>query len=83
MALKGDFKMFEKIRDILASQLDVDKETITPDTDIAEDLSADSLDIVEFITSLESEFGIMIPQDSVQDVRTVGQVVEVVEKMVK
>ena len=74
--------MFEKIRDILASQLDVDKETITPDTDIAEDLSADSLDIVEFITSLESEFGIMIPQDSVQDVRTVGQVVEVVEKMV-
>ena len=42
-----------------------------------------SLDIVEFITSLESEFGIMIPQDSVQDVRTVGQVVEVVEKMVK
>ena len=75
--------MFEKIRDILASQLDVDKETITPDTDIMEDLSADSLDVVEFITALESEFGIMIPQDSVQDVHTVGQVVEIIEKMVK
>ena len=74
--------MFEKIRDILASQLDIDKETITPDTDIMEDLAADSLDVVEFITSLESEFGIMIPQDSVNGVHTVGQVVEVVEKMV-
>ena len=75
--------MFEKIRDILASQLDIDKETITPDTDIVEDLSADSLDVVEFITALESEFGIMIPQDSIQDVHTVGQVVEVIEKTVK
>ena len=75
--------MFEKIRDILASQLDIDKETITPDIDIVEDLSADSLDVVEFITALESEFGIMIPQDSIQDVHTVGQVVEVIEKTVK
>ena len=75
--------MFEKIRDILASQLDIDKETITLDTDIVEDLSADSLDVVEFITALESEFGIMIPQDSIQDVHTVGQVVEVIEKTVK
>ncbi len=75
--------MFEKIRDILASQLDIDKETITPETDIIEDLSADSLDVVEFITALESEFGIMIPQDSIQDVHTVGQVVEIIEKTVK
>ncbi|MGM9522677.1 MAG: acyl carrier protein [Oscillospiraceae bacterium] len=74
--------MFEKIRDILASQLDVEADVITPDTDIMEDLAADSLDLVEFITSLESEFGIMIPQDAVQDVKTVGQVVEIIEKMV-
>ena len=74
--------MFEKIRDILASQLDIEAEKITPETDIMEDLAADSLDLVEFITSLESEFGIMIPQDSVQDVHTVGQVVDLISKMV-
>jgi acyl carrier protein len=71
--------MFDKVRDILASQLDVDADSITMDTDIMEDLSADSLDLVEFITSLEQEFGIMIPQDSVQNVKTVGQVVELLE----
>jgi acyl carrier protein len=71
--------MFDKVRDILASQLDVDADSITMDTDIMEDFSADSLDLVEFITSLEQEFGIMIPQDSVQNVKTVGQVVELLE----
>jgi len=74
--------MFEKIRDILASQLDVDADIIKPETDIAEDLGADSLDVVELLTSLEDEFGIVIPQDSVQNVKTVGDLVELIEKQV-
>lgn len=71
--------MFEKIRDMLASLLDLDVATITAESDIMDDLGADSLDLVEFITELESEFGIMIPQDSMEGVRTVGQVASLIE----
>ena len=74
--------MFEKVRDILASLLGVDAETITPDTDIADDLGADSLDIIEFLNELEDEFSIVIDQNSVENVRTVGQVAEIIEKLV-
>ena len=48
--------IFEKVRDILAEQLELDPETITLDTNIIEDLDADSLDFVEMITSIEDEF---------------------------
>ncbi len=71
--------MFEKIRDMLASLLELDVATITAESDIMNDLGADSLDLVEFITELESEFGIMIPQDSMEGVRTVGQVAALIE----
>ena len=74
--------MFEKVCEILAQQFDVDVESITPDTDIMVDLAADSLDLVEFLTELEAEYSIMIPQDSVQNVRTVGEVVELLEDIV-
>jgi len=74
--------MFEHIRDLLADQLCIDKDKITPDTDIADDLGADSLDIIEFLNTLEDEYDITIAQDSVKDVRTVGQVVELLEQMV-
>ncbi len=75
--------MFDRIRDILASQLDLDVDTITEDSDIMDDLGADSLDLVEFITELESEFGLMIPQDSMEGVRTVGQVSDLLEERLR
>lgn len=71
--------MFEKVRDILSSQLDVDAEIITPDTDIAEDLGADSLDVVELLTALEDEFSIIIPQDAAQSIKTVGDLAEFID----
>ena len=71
--------MFEKVRDILSSQLDVDEDIITPDTDIAEDLGADSLDVVELLNSLEDEFSIVIPQDAVQSIKTVGDLAAFIE----
>lgn len=73
--------MFEKIRDILSEQLDFDADRITPDTDIANDIGADSLDIVEFIGTLEDEFNISIPQNELTNVTTVGELAEVVEKL--
>ena len=74
--------MFERIRAILAEQLLIDENTITLDSDIADDLGADSLDIIEFLNTLEDEYDIVISQDAVKDVRTVGQVIEVLESMV-
>ena len=53
--------VFEKIKEILAEQLDADPEEMTMDTKIAEDLEADSLDVVELLMSIEDEFEVEIP----------------------
>ena len=75
--------VFEKLRQILADQLEIDPETITMDTDIVEDLQADSLDFVEMITSAEDEFNIVVTDEKVGDFKTVRQVVEFLETLVK
>ena len=73
--------VFEKIRAILANQLDADEDTITMDTDIAADLNADSLDVVELIMSIEDEFEIEIPDDSIENIKTVGDVVNHIQSV--
>ncbi len=75
--------LFEKVRDILAEQLEIDPETITLDTNIIDDLDADSLDFVEMITSIEDEFNITIVDEKVGDFKTIRQVVEYLETLVK
>ena len=75
--------LFEKVRDILAEQLEIDPETITLDTNIIDDLDADSLDFVEMITSIEDEFNIVVTDEKVGDFKTVRQVVEFIETLVK
>ena len=75
--------LFEKVRDILAEQLEIDPETITMDTNIIDDLDADSLDFVEMITSIEDEFNIVVTDEKVGDFKTVRQVVEFLETLVK
>ena len=75
--------LFEKVRDILAEQLEIDPETITLDTNIVDDLDADSLDFVEMITSIEDEFNIVGTDEKVGDFKTVRQVVEFLETLVK
>ncbi|MBQ3262120.1 MAG: acyl carrier protein [Oscillospiraceae bacterium] len=75
--------LFEKVRDILSVQLEIDPETITLDTNIVDDLDADSLDFVEMITSIEDEFNIVITDEKVGDFKTVRQVVEFLETLVK
>ncbi len=74
--------VFEKLREILAGQLEISEEKITMDTNIIDDLGADSLDIVELIMSLEDEYGITITDESVRELYTVREVVEFVEKLV-
>ncbi len=67
--------MLEKIAEIVKEQLNVDSE-ITEATSFKDDLGADSLDIFELVMSLEEEFGIEIPSEDLENVSTVGDVIE-------
>ncbi len=73
--------MFEKVRDILSEQLEIDPEKITMETNIMEDLGADSLDVVELIMALESEFGIMINDETAATLVTVSEIVKFLENL--
>ena len=75
--------MFETVRKVLAEQLEVDAASITMDTDIINDLGADSLDLVELVMSLEERYDIVLTDDKTASVRTVGQVVAMLEGIVK
>ena len=75
--------MFETVRKVLAEQLEVDAASITMDTDIINDLGADSLDLVELVMSLEERHDIVLTDDKTANVRTVGQVVAMLEGIVK
>lgn len=70
----------EKVRSILAAQLDIDEEKINASTDIADDLGADSLDIVELMMSVEEEFGITIDEENVRAFKTVGDVATYIDE---
>ena len=73
-------EVFERIREYLADQLDVEPEKITPDSDIVENFGADSLDVIDMITTLSDEFGVEIPDEDIENFRTVGDVVSYVEE---
>lgn len=71
--------IFEKVKSILSEQLDLEEDTITMDSDIADDLGADSIDIVDMIMSLEDEFEIELPDEDMAKIKTVGDVVNYIE----
>ena len=73
--------MFEKVKSILAQQFELDPESITMDTNLIDDLGADSLDVVELILSLEDEFGIAISDNDAAQLYTVGRIVDYLEKL--
>ena len=70
----------DRVIDIVAEQLGVDKEKVTPDTSFVNDLGADSLDTVELVMELEEEFDISIPDEEAEKIQTVGQAIEFIEK---
>ncbi len=73
--------IFEKVRDALASQFELDPATITMETNLIDDIGADSLDVVELIMELEDEFGITISDEAAAELYTVGRIVEYIEKL--
>ena len=69
-------EIFERVRTMLAEQLEIDEDRITMDSNIMEDFDADSLDVV---MSLEDEFGIEVPDEEVEKLHTVGDVVRFID----
>lgn len=74
--------VFEKITKLLAEQLDADVDTMTTETRIAEDLNADSLDVVELLMAIEDEFEITIPDEEIENMKTIGDVVDYIQNQI-
>ncbi len=68
--------MLEKIKALLAEELGVNADEITAETSFKEDLGADSLDLFELVTNLEEEYNIEIPAEQLEDMTTVGKVID-------
>jgi len=71
--------VLEKVKAILAEQFDVEKDKITADTDLQEDLGADSLDVVDLLMSIEDEFEVEVPDEEIENIKTVGSLVSYIE----
>lgn len=71
--------VLEKVKTILAEQFDVEEDKITADTDLQEDLGADSLDVVDLLMSIEDEFEVEVPDEEIENIKTVGSLVSYIE----
>lgn len=71
--------VLEKVKAILAEQFDVDEDKITTETDLQEDLGADSLDVVDLLMSIEDEFEVEVPDEEIENIKTVGALVQYIE----
>lgn len=72
--------VFDKVKEIIVSELKVDPSKVTPEANLKEDLGADSIDAVEVIMSLEDEFNISIDDDAATNIKTVQDLVDFIEK---
>ncbi len=74
-------EIFNKVQSIVAEQLEIqDKETIKPESKFAEDLGADSLDVVELVMALEEEFDLEIPDEAAEQIATVQAAVDYIDE---
>ena len=72
--------MFDKIKEIIVEQLNIDDGAlINLDTNLQEDLDADSLDAVEIIMNIEEEFDIKVDDDELENIKTIGDIVKYIE----
>lgn len=72
--------VFEKVREIIATQFNIDEDEITMDTAFRDTLNADSLDLVELVMALEDEFGLEIEDEDMEGIKTVGDAIEYINK---
>ena len=71
--------IIDKVKEIIADQLSVKVDDIKEDTNIAEELGAESLDLVEILMSLEDEFGVSIPDEAIPEIKTIKEIVDFIE----
>ena len=73
--------MFEEVVKALSEQINIPQDKIKPEHDIVKDLGADSLDVVELLMTLEDNTGKSIPEDKVSDLKTVKDVVDLLQSL--
>ena len=73
--------VYEKLRALLAEQLGISVDDITPETNIIDDLGADSLDVMELLTALEEEYDLLITDERVRELYTVKEVADFIETL--
>ena len=71
--------VFEKLQEIIADQLEIDASEIDYESNIIDDLGADSLDIVDLVMSVEDEFGIEVPDEALENISTIEDMVKYIE----
>lgn len=76
-------KTIEKVKQLIAEQLCISETDIKDDANVVEDLGADSLDIVELLMSFEDEFKVSIPDDRLEELKTIPQIVSVIDEYSK
>lgn len=72
--------VFEKLRKMICDQLELDEEKITLETNLRDDLDADSLDLVDLVMSIEDEFEMEVPDEEIEKMKTVADVVKFIEE---
>jgi acyl carrier protein len=72
-------EILAKVKEVIIDQLSVDEDDVTPEASFFDDLGADSLDIVELVMALEEEFGVSIPDEEAEKIKTVGDAVAFIE----
>lgn len=76
----ADEEIADRVATIISDQLDVEKDKVQPETNFINDLGADSLDIVELVMELEEEFGMSIPDEDAEKIKTVGEAIEYIKQ---
>ena len=72
--------VFEKLREIICDQLQVNEDEVTMESNIRDDFDADSLDFVDIVMSIEDEFSVEVPDEAIDDIKSVGDLVKFIEE---
>lgn len=75
-------EILDKIKEIIAMQFNVEVDEIGEETSFSEDLNADSIDLVHLVMTLEDEYGVEVEDDDVENIKTIGDAVDYIEKKV-
>ncbi|MBQ5995717.1 MAG: acyl carrier protein [Clostridia bacterium] len=73
--------VFEKVREIICDQFELDEDDVTLETVIREDLDADSLDLIDLVMTLEDEFSVEVPDEALENIVTVEDIVKYIEEI--